>query len=43
MAAGPPSWAEAVADENLEIAARLPVGAIVTRKLENFFVRGAFF
>lgn len=39
----PVAWAEDVADENLEIAARLPVGAIITRKLENFFVRGALF
>ena len=39
----PVAWAEDVADENLEIAARLPVGAIVTRKLEKFFVRGALF
>ncbi len=39
----PEEWAEEVADENLEIAAKLPVGAIVTRKLENYFLRGAVF
>ncbi|MBB2989341.1 hypothetical protein FHR72_000804 [Mycolicibacterium iranicum] len=39
----PAAWAEDVADENLEIAARLPAGAIITRKLESFFVRGALF
>jgi hypothetical protein len=39
----PTVWAEEVADENLEIAAELPVGAIITRKLENYFVRGAVF
>lgn len=39
----PVAWAEDVADENLEIAARLPAGAIITRKLEHFFVRGALF
>ncbi|PRC46494.1 hypothetical protein C6A85_89805 [Mycobacterium sp. ITM-2017-0098] len=39
----PTAWAEEVADENLEIAATLPVGAIITRKLENYFLRGAVF
>lgn len=39
----PVAWAEEVADENLEIAAGLPVGAIITRKLENYFLRGAVF
>lgn len=39
----PTAWAEEIADENLEIAAELPVGAIITRKLENYFVRGAVF
>ena len=39
----PPEWAEDVTDENLDIAARLPAGAIITRKLESFFVRGAMF
>lgn len=39
----PTTWAEEVADENLEIAAKLPVGAVITRKLENYFLRGAVF
>lgn len=39
----PTSWAEDVADDNLEIAAQLPVGAIITRDVENFFLRGALF
>ncbi|GAB3235939.1 DUF7715 family protein [Mycolicibacterium hippocampi] len=37
----PPAWAEEVADDNLVIAAQLPVGAIITRQLERFFLRGA--
>lgn len=37
----PIEWADAVADDNLEIAAQLPAGSIITRKLDNFFVRGA--
>jgi hypothetical protein len=28
-------------DHNLEIAAQLPVGSIITRSLDNFFLRGA--
>jgi hypothetical protein len=39
----PRSWAEDVADDNLEIAAQLPVGAIITRRLGEFFLRGALF
>jgi hypothetical protein len=34
-------WADNVADENLEIAAKLPAGTIIGRKLENYFLRGA--
>ena len=37
----PIEWADDVADENLEIAAKLPAGAIIVRKLENYFLRGA--
>jgi hypothetical protein len=37
----PIEWAAAVADDNLEIAAQLPVGSIITRSLDNFFLRGA--
>ena len=39
----PRSWAEDVADDNLGIAAQLPVGAIITRRLGEFFLRGALF
>ncbi|MDG4663376.1 hypothetical protein [Mycobacterium sp. 236(2023)] len=39
----PVAWAEDVADDNLEIAAQLPVGSIITRKLEDFYLRGALF
>ena len=39
----PRSWAEDVADDNLEIAAQLPVGTIITRRLDDFFLRGALF
>ena len=39
----PRAWAEDVADDNLEIAAQLPVGAIITRRLDDFFLRGALF
>ena len=39
----PRAWAEDVADDNLEIAAQLPVGAIITRRLGEFFLRGALF
>jgi hypothetical protein len=37
----PVDWAEEVADDNLEIASQLPVGSNITRKLDNFFLRGA--
>jgi hypothetical protein len=37
----PVEWAEEVADDNLEIAGQLPVGSIITRKLDQFFLRGA--
>jgi len=37
----PIEWADNVADENLEIAAKLPAGTIIVRKLENYFLRGA--
>ncbi|MDT5010974.1 MAG: hypothetical protein QOH57_2591 [Mycobacterium sp.] len=37
----PLAWAEEIADDNLEIAAQLPVGSIIVRKLDEFFVRGA--
>jgi hypothetical protein len=37
----PVEWAEDVADENLEIAAQLPAGAIIVRKLDQYFLRGA--
>ncbi|MFG1933191.1 hypothetical protein ACGFK1_21480 [Mycobacterium sp. NPDC048908] len=36
----PIEWADEVADENLEIAAQLPEGAIIVRKMERYFVRG---
>ncbi|BBZ35508.1 DUF7715 family protein [Mycolicibacterium confluentis] len=39
----PADWAENVADDNLEIAAQLPVGAIITRDRDRFFLRGALF
>ncbi|OBF13037.1 hypothetical protein [Mycobacterium sp. ACS4331] len=39
----PVDWAESVADDNLEIAAQLPVGAIITRDRDQFFLRGALF
>ena len=39
----PADWAENVADDNLEIAAQLPVGAIITRDRDQFFLRGALF
>jgi hypothetical protein len=39
----PLAWAEDVADDNLEIAAQLPVGAIITRQLDDFLLRGALF
>jgi hypothetical protein len=37
----PVEWATAVGEDNLEIAAQLPVGSIITRELDNFFLRGA--
>ncbi len=39
----PLAWAEDVADDNLAIAAQLPVGAIITRQLDNVMLRGALF
>ncbi|BBY90641.1 hypothetical protein MGALJ_03100 [Mycobacterium gallinarum] len=39
----PSEWAEAVADDNLEIAAQLPAGTIIIRELEKYFLRGALF
>ena len=39
----PIGWAEDVADDNLEIAAQLPSGAIITRDRDQFFLRGALF
>jgi hypothetical protein len=37
----PVEWADEVADQNLDIAAKLPVGTIIVRKLEDYFLRGA--
>jgi hypothetical protein len=37
----PIEWAAAVADDNVEIAAQLPVGSIIGRNLEQFFLRGS--
>jgi hypothetical protein len=37
----PFEWGEDVADDNLEIAAQLPAGTIIVRKLDEFFLRGA--
>ena len=37
----PIEWADEVADENLEIAAKFPVGTIIIRELEKYFLRGA--
>jgi hypothetical protein len=37
----PLEWAEEVAGDNMEIAAQLPVGSIIGRKLEQFFLRGS--
>ena len=39
----PIEWADAVADDNLEIAAQLPAGSIITRKLDNFSCAARFF
>jgi hypothetical protein len=36
----PIEWAEELADGNIEIAAQLPAGSIIDRKLEQFFLRG---
>jgi hypothetical protein len=35
----PQSWAEEVADENLGIAADLPVGTVLGRRLDGFLLR----
>jgi hypothetical protein len=35
----PLSWAEEVADENLDIAADLPVGTVIGRRLDEFLLR----
>jgi hypothetical protein len=35
----PLSWAEDVADENLGIAADLPVGTVIGRRLDEFLLR----
>jgi len=37
----PLEWAEEVAGDNMEIAAQLPVGSIIGRKIEQFFLRGS--
>ena len=37
----PVEWADAVADQNLEIAAKLPPGSIIVRRLDDCFLRGA--
>jgi hypothetical protein len=37
----PIEWADEVADQNLDIAAKLPVGTIIVRKLEDYFIRGS--
>jgi hypothetical protein len=37
----PVEWADEVADDNMVIAAQLPVGTIIVRKLEQFFLRGS--
>jgi hypothetical protein len=39
----PACWAEGVADDNLEIAAQWPAGAIVVRHNDELSVRGAMF
>lgn len=39
----PIEWAEEVADDNLSIAAQLPVGAIIVRDIDQFYLRGALF
>jgi len=37
----PAEAADEVADDNLVLAAQLPPGAIIVRKLDSFFLRGA--
>lgn len=37
----PCEWAEDVAEQNLDIATRLPVGAIIVRKYDEYYLRGA--
>jgi len=37
----PIEWAEDVADDNLSLAAQLPLGAIIIRELDDFYLRGA--
>ncbi len=37
----PPEWAADVAEQNLDIAARLPVGAIIVRRDDEYYLRGA--
>jgi hypothetical protein len=36
----PTAWAPDVADENLELADRLPAGTVIERRLDAFCVRG---
>ncbi|MGV0851898.1 DUF7715 family protein [Mycolicibacterium phlei] len=37
----PTEWAEDVADDNLHMARQLPVGSIIIRELDDFYLRGA--
>ncbi|WP_029118158.1 hypothetical protein [Mycobacterium sp. URHB0044] len=37
----PTGWAADVADENLELAGRLPAGTVIERRLDAFCVRAA--
>lgn len=39
----PVEWAGDVADDNLEIAAKLPVGTIIVRRHDDYLLRGAMF
>ena len=39
----PAEWAEEVGDDNIEIASQLPAGSIITRNLDEFFLRGELF
>jgi hypothetical protein len=39
----PAEWAPDVTDDNLELAAQLPVGSIITRSYESYRLRGALF